>query len=127
MRSSTIVTKTARIWLEDDGIVRVINLPRSETRLKEAIQNVHATEIFGDEKRPVFIDISRIKSASRGAREYFAGSEASKRTTVMAILVGSSTSRVIGNFFLGLNKPKYPIKLFCSEKKALDWLKSYDK
>jgi hypothetical protein len=31
----------------------------------------------------------------------------------------------MGNFFLGLNKPHFPTKLFTSEEKAEVWLKEF--
>ncbi len=34
-------------------------------------------------------------------------------------------SPVIRNFFLGINKPPYPVTLFNSEEKALEWLKTF--
>jgi hypothetical protein len=39
-----------------------------------------------------------------------------------AILIDSSVSRVVGNFFLGINKPAVPTKLFTNEKEAVKWL-----
>ena len=30
---------------------------------------------------------------------------------------------IVGNFFIGLNKPKFPTKLFTQEKEAVIWLK----
>jgi hypothetical protein len=40
----------------------------------------------------------------------------------VALLVGSPVTRVIGNFFIGLNKPRWPVRLFRSESDALAWL-----
>ena len=42
-----------------------------------------------------------------------------------AIIVDSPVSRLIGSFFLGLNKPPFPTKLFTSEADAVEWLKGY--
>ena len=71
------------------------------------------------------VDISKIKSVTREAREYFAGEKASEVAKSIAIIVSSPVSRVIGNFLIGLNKPSYPIKLFTKVKEAEDWLKQF--
>jgi hypothetical protein len=125
MTSSTIVTNSARIWLGNDGIVHIINSPGYKVKLEDAKQNVHAAKKFGDKKRPLYVDITRIESVSKDAREYYASIEAAKRISVCAMVVGSPISKVVGNFFLGLNKPHYPVRLFTSEEEALDWLRNY--
>jgi hypothetical protein len=42
-----------------------------------------------------------------------------------ALLIGSPLTRAIGNFFMGLNKPLIPTRLFTSETEALAWLKGF--
>src|ERR1700756_4774181 len=42
-----------------------------------------------------------------------------------SILIESPLSRIIGNFFMGLNKPSVPAKLFNNEQDAIAWLKQY--
>lgn len=101
MKRKVIKTNTAKIWLDDDGIVWIMNLANSKTNLENAKKNVAATKMFGPKKRPLVVDISQIKSISREAREYFATDETLKRTEVMALLIGSPISSVIGNFFYG--------------------------
>jgi hypothetical protein len=34
-------------------------------------------------------------------------------------------ARAIGNFFMGLNKPLIPTRLFTSEAEALGWLREF--
>ena len=48
-----------------------------------------------------------------------------KYTVAQALVIDSGPSRVMGNFFLGLNKPRFPTKLFTSEAKAEAWLREY--
>jgi hypothetical protein len=54
---------------------------------------------------------------------YLGSDEVSKFCSVVALIAPTLTSRVLGNFFLGLNKPPIPVKLFQTEKEGLDWLK----
>lgn len=41
----------------------------------------------------------------------------------LALIVKSSFSRVLANFFIGFNKPAYPIQLFNTEAEAVAWLR----
>lgn len=125
MKIKAIETKTAKIWLGEDGIIHSINLPGSQTSLEDAKKAIHIAETYGDKKRPLYVDISKIKSVSREARTYFTSEEAVKRINVCAMKVDPPISKVIGNFFLGINKPPYPIKQFTSEDKAIRWLQNH--
>jgi hypothetical protein len=68
--------------------------------------------------------MSRVKSIAREARDYDAR-EAARVAPAVALIVGSPLSRMIGNFFLGLNRTAVPIRLFTSEPAARSWLRRY--
>ena len=44
--------------------------------------------------------------------------------SALALIVGSPLSRIIGNFFLSVNKPLYPARLFDNEASGLAWLQA---
>lgn len=46
-------------------------------------------------------------------------------TLAFAMLVDTPLSRTLDNFYLGLNKPPLPTRLFTTEDKGLEWLKGY--
>jgi hypothetical protein len=73
----------------------------------------------------VLVDIRESKGASRECRAYFASDEAAKIQSAGALLISSPLSRLIGNFFIGLNKPKFPTTLFTNEYEAIKWLKTF--
>jgi hypothetical protein len=56
-------------------------------------------------------------------REFYA--QHSPRLKANAMLVGSVLSEMIGNFFINLNKPDAPTKLFTNESDAVNWLLSF--
>ncbi len=41
-----------------------------------------------------------------------------------ALVVGNPLSRALGSFFVGLNRPRVPTKLFDTMEKGLQWLKT---
>jgi hypothetical protein len=126
MKSEVVETKGARLWLDDDGIFRSVTNSNSEITLELAREHLEIhIKITGRQKTPVLTDIRAIKSITREARIYLSGEEAEEVHAALGILIGSQVSKVIGNFFFGLNKPKFPTKMFTSEEKALDWLKGF--
>ena len=68
-------------------------------------------------------DMARVE---REARAIFASEEYMLRmSTQTALVVGSPVSRVIANFFVGLNRPHYPCRAFDDPERALAWLRSF--
>jgi hypothetical protein len=120
------ILRTARLRLGDDGIVRIIWVPGAEVTLEDAKETMAAYLKLNKGKRlPLFVDTKTMKSLSRDARKYYAGEEAAKVASAVAIIVGTPVSRVLGNFYLGLSNPHLPSRLFTSESEALEWLKGY--
>jgi hypothetical protein len=67
-------------------------------------------------------DMARV---DREARAFFASEEYTCLSSQTALVVGSPVSRVIGNFFVGLNRPKYPCKIFDEAEAAEAWLRGF--
>jgi hypothetical protein len=115
-----------KLWLGKDGIVRIIWVPGAEVTLDDARETMAAyLRIYQGKKRPLYVDTKTMKSLTREARQYFAGEEAARVASAVAILVSTPVSRVLGNFYLGVSAPHLPTRLFDSEDEALEWLKWY--
>lgn len=112
--------------MESDGIARTRVKPNAEVFLQDAKENTLAIETFYNGKKfPLLVDIREIKSISPEAREHFTLKDRESVVNAFALLLSSSISRIIGNFFLYFHKPKVPVKLFDNEKKALAWLSKH--
>ena len=79
-------------------------------------------ELAGGKKVGVLVDLRNVASQDRAARAAYAGEESLAFTRRCALLIGSPMARVIGSFFLGINKPLYPTRLFTSLKEAEAWV-----
>ena len=113
-------------WMGDDGIARTKVKPQAEVTIKEATENSIAVNSFYKEKKyPLLIDARNIKSITKEARDHFSIQNRETSITSFAVIIDSPLSRIIGNFFMGLNKPSVPAKLFTNENEAVDWLKQY--
>src|SRR5436309_3341524 len=94
--------RTGTLTLEDDGIVYVRVHPKTEMELADAQESLKAFDGLSEGRRcPILVDLSGIRSISREARLHFAGPEAARCHSAMALLIGSPLSRAVGNFFLG--------------------------
>jgi len=61
------------------------------------------------------------------AMNFSASDEGMLYTIGDALIVKSTSQRIVANLYLKLNKPKKPSKVFNSEKDALKWLFSLEK
>ncbi|HLK99144.1 MAG TPA: hypothetical protein VK539_01100 [Myxococcaceae bacterium] len=121
---SPVEVRTHLIWLEADGIVRVKVKPNIEISLQDAQAAIRAvSDVCGGKRCPALVDMRGLVGMDRGARLYFAGEETAKVESAAALIIESPLSKAVGNFFMGLNKPIIPTRLFTSEEEALTWLK----
>ena len=126
MKNEVIEMEGVKVWLGEDGIIRVVSLPGLEVTLENVIEVIrHVKNFTMGKKVPLLIDIRSVKSMTREARLFVSGEDAAQVTSAVALLIGSPASKVIGNFFIGFGKPIYPTKLFNSEEKALHWLEGF--
>jgi hypothetical protein len=76
---------------------------------------------------PMVIDIKSIKSITKPSRDFLASEKGSEGIIAAAFLINSSLGKILGNFFIQINKPLRPTKIFTNEIKAKKWLAKYVK
>lgn len=113
-------------WMGDDGIARTSVKPNVDITLDFAKENtVVVTSFYKNKKFPILIDARGVKSMSYEARKHFSAHGRETKTNAFGIIIGSNISRVLGNFYLGVNKPAVPTKLFDNETEAIKWLTQF--
>ncbi len=118
-------TEQSEIVYRDDRVLEYHYRDGAVVDLAAAKQMVEkALEMVGDAAPcPTVVVAGGVKAVTRGAREFFAQSdENSTISSCVALVVTSPVARVIGNFFMGLNKPRIPTRLFKSVEEALPWV-----
>ena len=125
MPDNCIELRTYWTWMGDDGIVRTKVKLGAEVVLEDAKKNSLAVNSFSLNQYPLLIDTTAIKSITKEARDYFSMNNRDSKVVAFAILINSPLSKIVANFFMGLNKPRVPVKIFNDEVKAVDWCKSY--
>ena len=118
-----IVTRTERIWMQD-GIVRCVVLPTPTHTLADAQENSRAVAaVAGGGRASMLLDTRASKGLDREARLYYVRPEAASELIALAMLVDSQIGWILGNFFMNVNKPPFPLGLFTAEAEAIAWLK----
>jgi hypothetical protein len=113
-------------WMGNDGICRTKAKPKADIKLKEAQENsVAVSAFYKDKKYPLLIDARDVRYMEREARKHFSTNGRDIKINCFAVMVKSPLSRMIGNFFMGLNKPSIPARLFDDEAEAIKWLNEF--
>lgn len=114
-------------WVGPDGIARTQVKEQAEIQIEHARANTKLIEtFFNGDRFPLLVDARKVKSISKEAREHFSIKDRDTVVSAYAILIASPLSRMIGNFFMGINKPEVPVRLFTNENEAIQWLKKFD-
>jgi hypothetical protein len=124
-KSNLTETRVFITWMED-GICFTEVKPGSDITLQDAIENTAAVKkVSGSITGPILVDLRRIRSISKEARDHFSMRNRIPGVNAIAMLIKSPVSRIIGNFFLGLNKPVVSTQLFTSREKAMEWAEKF--
>lgn len=70
----------------------------------------------------VLLDAGQYTSITTEAREIAATKSFSKNTIAKAFIINSLPQRIVGNFYIKVNKPFSETKLFTSKEKGIEWL-----
>jgi len=124
MSTPSFENEYANFWIET-GIVFFVYKPNTTIDLAAAKQIVNDRIKFQNQiDYPIYCDIRGMKSADKSARDFLA-KEGSSFTKGVAVIVDSPMTKIIGNFYLGLNKPTAPTKMFTEKPEALQYLNQF--
>jgi hypothetical protein len=121
-----IETKTAQIYLKNDILYLTYN-EKSVIGIEEIKENLDARLKLQEAKKVLtFVDVREVWEYSPEARAIIGGDDFKAITIAMAVVVGYALPiKIIANFFMKINKPNYPTKLFKNEENAIKWLNSF--
>lgn len=122
----TIETPVCTIHIDDYGIVHtrfrhgaqvdIEELKVIEQALFQITENKPFKTIMDLRNKFVNFDVE--------ARSYAAKGDITKNITAQVFLVNTLPMKMITNFFLRFDSPKYPTRAFQDEEKAILWLES---
>jgi hypothetical protein len=114
------------ILLKDDGILYcTISDRRQETLEGQALLIAALGEMTGYKKKPCFCRLESGSFPSLEIRESWAKEETCQYTSAEAFMTDSLPHKLLGNFYLNINKPKRPTRMFTDKAKAIEWLKTF--
>jgi hypothetical protein len=75
--------------------------------------------------RPILVELTDIRSVNRESRNICSSKDTTGLFSSAELLTGNPVSRILGNFYLGLNKTRMPVKMFSDNDTAIQWLGTF--
>lgn len=122
----TVRSNVAEVSVREEGLVNVRAFSNAEIDLEEA-KEYHSMVAYLSMNKPhcTVIDVTGVTYLSAEARKYLQEKSTEwGKTIAVAMVTNSFTSKMIANFFITVNKPSYPVKIFSDVLLANQWAKA---
>lgn len=122
----TVRSDFGEVSIRRVGVVHAKVLHGVEIDLEKAqVYHSLVKHLTKSEKHSTVIDLTGISGITPEAREYLQKTSSEwGQTVAVALVTNTFTARILANFFLSVNKPSYPVKIFTSNLDAQYWAKS---
>ena len=110
-------------WMGEDGIARTKVKKGAEIKLDDAKANSVVVNQLAEGSYSIIVDTTEITSITKEARDFFSIQNRKSKINGIAIIQNSILGNMVANFFIGINRPTVPVKLFKKEAEAIEWCK----
>lgn len=119
--SRSIQCSCAMAYDHPSGTVTLDQTPRALQTFETACEMMRASvELAPDGHKPAMVVLANESRTDRGARRAFQ-EVGGPVLACVALVVQSKVAEVTGNFFLRINRPPYPMRLFGDVDEARAW------
>lgn len=111
---------------KSDGIMYIHVSSEVEESVPIAMKMVEKLGKMTNRKKvPLLFNFDEFALPGKANREFWSKKEACPYSLADAFIVSSNGLRIIANFYLKINKPERPTKMFTDEESAIKWLKTF--
>ena len=113
--------------MDEEGILHQDYPPATEIELADSLNElrIYQETFCKEEKKPIVVCLTNIKTVSKESRDIYSSDEMGDTISAAALLVGNPVSRIMGNFYIGINKTKMPVRMFTRRDEAKKWLRDF--
>jgi hypothetical protein len=119
----TIALEMATLDRLQGDLIRVSFKDHIDVNLEDIIKlQEPKAQLTGGRPYYLLVISPRYASVSKEAREFSATPEANEGALAKAVVTNSLGMRLVVNFFISINKPPVPHRVFTKEEDALAWI-----
>jgi len=116
----------SQIILREDGILELHADDNHIYEIEDVKENVAAFGKLSKYKKiPVLIIGGYFTTIKKETRIFMASAESLKYSKAEAFLLKSLAQKILINFYIRVDKPLVPTRVFTDKQKAIDWLKEF--
>lgn len=109
-----------------DGIVHIDYKKTDELLVKDVMEIIDNLKEYGaGNKYPTLITVKQFMFVDKDVRELWASDIRSRHSLADAMVVRPIALKMIANFYISVNKPPIPTRVFNDEDLAIEWLKTF--
>jgi hypothetical protein len=111
----------------DPPVIYIVFKKGAKMDSAEALEMIAAAEtLSGKTPYLMFSDIRNHVEISPEARKISAAKAEAPYVVANAVLTDNVALKLTANFFMKINKPHFPVKIFTDRSKAMSWLMDFD-
>ena len=103
------------LWIKDNVEIFIEDMERIKDAQKQLCGN----------RIPVLISGGKYSTTNVDVMKFLAKNENMPYSKVSAYITSSISQKLLGNFYMKMNKPERPTRFFSNKQDAIDWLKQY--
>ena len=108
------------------GIIKIVYQDEHEFNINDAKETLNDIEELTKGKAfPILKIPGKYSSIDNEARRFISSPEGMKCSSAEAFVTTFLPHRIIGNFYMKINKPVKPTAFFETEQQAVEWLKQF--
>lgn len=118
--------KKAFVFLRQDGVIQIDTKTTEEYSVEDAKEVTTIIQKIGKGKKfPVLMIVKNYMDVDKETRKFYGSKEATINKIAEAFVINSSALKIIANFYIRIEKPNIPSKIFTNTEDAITWLKTF--
>jgi hypothetical protein len=123
---ATEICEVFTIQLRSDGIVHSHTSSISEFNVESLKKfSIVMGKILDHRNAPLLLTLDEFAIPPLETRIFWAKKESCPYASAEAYVTATIGHKIIGNFYLKINKPGRPTKIFANQGDAIEWLKEF--
>lgn len=123
--TSTISNNWFSLTVVDDSYYEFTLLTHIEISVNHIKEIVEAQKALGGRRLPTLVIGTKFSTTNVETMKYIAENANFPYSSAGAYVIYSLSQRMMGNFYLKLNKPQRPTRFFNSVEEARQWIKDF--
>lgn len=113
------------ISLNEDGYYDLFIKDNIEIFVDDMLRIIEAQKQLSGQRIPILISGGKYSTTNVEVMHFLAKNENMPYSKVSAYITNSVSQKLLGNFYIKINKPERPTKFFNNKEDAVTWLKQY--